>query len=85
MPLQTHKYTNGKITIVWKPGLCIHSAICFKGLPAVFDPRRKPWIEAGNSSTERIIEQVNACPSGAIGFYYNDEGGTDNVHVPSEG
>jgi uncharacterized Fe-S cluster protein YjdI len=73
MPVQTHKYTNGEITIVWKPGMCIHSAVCFKGLPEVFDPRRKPWIEATGSSTEKIIEQVKACPSGAISFYFNGE------------
>ncbi len=75
MPLQTHKYSNGEITIVWKPGVCIHSAVCFKGLPEVFDPRRKPWIEAAGGSTEKIIEQVKACPSGAISFYYNNEAG----------
>jgi uncharacterized Fe-S cluster protein YjdI len=73
MPLQTHRYTNEEVTIVWKPAQCIHSGICFKGLPEVFDPRRKPWIEAAKSSTEKIIAQVKACPSGAISFYYNGE------------
>ena len=62
----TKKYTNGEITIGWKPYLCIHSGICFKGLPAVFDPRKKPWIEPSQASTNAIIEQVNKCPSGAL-------------------
>ena len=44
MAQKTHHYSNGEITVIWKPEVCIHSAICFKGLPAVFDPRRKPWI-----------------------------------------
>lgn len=74
MPIQTHKYTNGTITIVWKPSICIHSGICFKGLPEVFDPRRKPWIIADNSTTEKMVEQIKACPSGALSFYYNEEG-----------
>jgi uncharacterized Fe-S cluster protein YjdI len=71
----TKTYTNGKITVVWKPGACIHSTICWKeatGLPEVFDPRERPWIRIDAASTERIAEQVRKCPSGALSFYYND-------------
>lgn len=66
MPVTTHKYTNGEITVVWKPTVCIHSGICFKGLAEVFDPRRRPWIDMSQSETARIIEQVKHCPSGAL-------------------
>ena len=68
----TKKYTNGEVTIVWKPSLCIHSAICFNGTPEVFDPRRKPWIVPENATTERIIEQVKNCPSAALSYFMND-------------
>lgn len=68
----TKKYSNGEITVIWKPGICIHSAICFKGLPEVFDPRRKPWIEMDQSSTEKIMEQIKRCPSGALSFELNN-------------
>ena len=73
MPLTTHKYSNGEVTVIWQPGLCIHSGICFKGLPEVFDPRRKPWIEADKASTEKIIEQVKKSRSGALSYKMNDE------------
>jgi uncharacterized Fe-S cluster protein YjdI len=66
MPQTTHKYSNEDITVVWKPGICIHSGICFKGLAAVFDPRRKPWIKIDKATTAEIIEQVKKCPSGAL-------------------
>jgi len=66
MPIKTHHYTNGEVTVVWKPDICIHSGICFKGLAEVFDPKRKPWIEMGKATTEQIIEQVKKCPSGAL-------------------
>ncbi len=72
----TKKYSNGEITIVWKPGSCIHSTICWKeatGLPTVFDPREKPWINIDGAGTDKIIEQVNKCPSGALSFFYNDK------------
>lgn len=68
------KYTNGEITIVWKPGVCIHSTICWKGehgLKQVFNPMEKPWIKPLAAETSRIIAQVNKCPSGALSFYYN--------------
>jgi uncharacterized Fe-S cluster protein YjdI len=73
MPLKTHKYTNGQITIIWKPDACIHSGICFKGLAPVFDPRRKPWIEMDKATTEQIIEQVKKCPSGALCIEVNEK------------
>ncbi|MHB8904552.1 MAG: (4Fe-4S)-binding protein [Melioribacteraceae bacterium] len=69
----TKKYTNGEVTVVWKPNICIHSAICFNGLPQVFDPTSRPWINIGAAGTERIVNQVKQCPSGALSFYMNNE------------
>jgi uncharacterized Fe-S cluster protein YjdI len=65
-------YTNGEITIKWQPEVCQHSTICWKGLLPVFDPRRSPWIDMDASTTERIIEQINKCPSKALTYFYND-------------
>lgn len=73
MSITKHYYKNKDITVLWQPTLCIHSAICFKGLPGVFDPRRRPWIEMDQASTEQIIEQVKKCPSGALSFTVNEQ------------
>lgn len=70
----TMKYSNGEVTVIWKPHLCQHSGICARGLPAVFDPRRKPWIDASQAATAQIVEQVKKCPSGALSFLMNHEG-----------
>ncbi len=72
MSQKTFKYSNDEVTVVWKPEICIHSAICVKGLPAVFNAGRKPWIEMSQSDTNAIIEQVRKCPSGAISYVMND-------------
>lgn len=64
------EYSNGEVVITWQPEKCIHSGICVRGLPRVFNPRKKPWIEIGNASTEELVDQVKKCPSGALGFYF---------------
>ncbi len=73
MPKESIKYTNGEVTVVWKPNTCIHSTLCWKGLIAVFDPREKPWIKMDGASTEKIIEQVKKCPSAALSYFKNDD------------
>ncbi|MBK6641303.1 MAG: (4Fe-4S)-binding protein [Bacteroidia bacterium] len=67
----TKRYNNGEVTVVWQPHLCIHSAICFRGLPEVFDPRKRPWITPEGSTTEQIVAQVSKCPSGALSIEKN--------------
>lgn len=62
------RYTNGEVTVIWQPSLCVHSAICFRGLPAVFDPRRRPWVVLDGHTSDAIITQVEECPSGALSF-----------------
>ena len=65
------EYTNGEVTIVWKPGTCMHSKICITGLPAVFDFQARPWINTQGASTPEMIAQVQKCPSGALSYYLN--------------
>lgn len=68
------EYTNGEVTIVWKPGSCIHSEKCWRGLSSVFKPKDKPWIDATGAESEAIIKQVSQCPSGALTTYRNSAG-----------
>ncbi|WP_053975996.1 (4Fe-4S)-binding protein [Mangrovimonas xylaniphaga] len=67
----TKEYSNGEVTIVWEPRKCIHSGICVKGLPDVFQPQDKPWIKIQAASTSALVNQVKQCPSGALSFYMN--------------
>jgi len=77
------EYSNGDITIVWKPDLCIHSTHCWKGedgLLDVFNPREKPWINPEGATSEQIMNQVEKCPSGALSYYKNGETQEDDVN-----
>lgn len=67
------EYSNGEITVVWKPKQCIHAGICVKTLPQVYKPKEKPWIQIEHASTEALKDQVTQCPSGALSYYMNGE------------
>lgn len=73
MPKETLHYTNNEVTVVWKPKVCIHSTICWKGLIEVFNPKERPWVKMDGATTEKIIEQVRKCPSGALSYFLNSE------------
>jgi uncharacterized Fe-S cluster protein YjdI len=79
----TKKYTNGEVTVVWKPNQCIHSTICFKGLSSVFDPQKRPWVTPEGGTTQQIVDQIKKCPSGALSYFMNDEAGSE-VNVEAE-
>lgn len=80
----TKHYTNGEVTVVWKPSICIHSAICFKGSPTVFNPHQRPWITPEGGTTQQIIDQVKKCPSGALSYFMNNETETKPVSITGE-
>jgi len=67
------QYDNKDIIVTWKPDQCIHSTLCWKGLLEVFNPRNRPWINMDGADTEKIIEQVGKCPSGALSYTLKGE------------
>ena len=66
-------YSNRDVTVVWKPDLCQHSGICVRGLPSVFRPKLKPWIDLSPSDSKSITDQVERCPSGALSWFKNPD------------
>jgi len=62
------KYKKGKLTVHWNLDVCIHSGVCAAGLPKVFDPRRRPWIDLEQANDDEIKKQVSGCPSQALTF-----------------
>lgn len=69
-------YYGKDITVHFNLAVCSHNAACVKGLPEVFNTRKRPWIMADNAPVEKVIETIHKCPSGALsytvdGVYYS--------------
>lgn len=65
----TKKYKENKgITILWTPSKCVHAGICVKTLPKVYHPKDKPWITPEIATVDELINQINQCPTGALGY-----------------
>lgn len=62
-------YETREITVTFEPGLCIHSGNCVRGLPLVFDVRRKHWVRPEAAPADAVAAQVARCPSGALKSY----------------
>jgi uncharacterized Fe-S cluster protein YjdI len=65
-PLQ--EYKSDAIIVRFDPRICIHSGVCVRGLRAVFDVGKRPWVNVEGASVEAIAEQIQRCPSGALSF-----------------
>ncbi|HWP82367.1 MAG TPA: (4Fe-4S)-binding protein [Bacteroidota bacterium] len=64
--LQT--YGTDGIIVTFDPNLCIHSGNCLRGLPLVFDRKRKRWIRPELASAGDVASQIERCPSGALQY-----------------
>ncbi len=66
MSARLQTYEGETLTVTFDPGACIHSGTCVRGLPSVFDVKRKPWVAMTGAAAEAIASQVARCPSGAL-------------------
>ena len=64
-------YTGPIVDVSFDGAICQHAAECVRGMPTVFDPTRRPWIDPERADTEAAAQQLRdviaRCPSGALG------------------
>ena len=65
-PKRLQVYETRAITVTFDPGVCRHTGVCLRGLPAVFDLQRQHWIRPELAGADEVAAQVARCPSGAL-------------------
>jgi uncharacterized Fe-S cluster protein YjdI len=65
--LQT--YESKEVRVTFDPAVCIHSRVCLRSLPVVFDVTKKRWVHPENASASEVLDAVSKCPSGALQAY----------------
>jgi CDGSH-type Zn-finger protein/uncharacterized Fe-S cluster protein YjdI len=66
MSAPVKEYAGDGFTVSYDASRCIHAAECVHGLPIVFDPDARPWIQPRNGSAAEVAAVVARCPTGAL-------------------
>jgi uncharacterized Fe-S cluster protein YjdI len=76
-PKRLQTYETDEIIVTFDPAICIHSGVCVRGLPAVFDVKRKRWVRPDLGTAEEVAAQVSRCPSGALQYRMKGDAQSD--------
>ncbi len=74
---QDKRYTSDDVDVTFNLKRCIHAKECIRGLSAVFDTDKRPWIQPGNATADDVAQVVVRCPSGALHYDRKDGGGEE--------
>jgi uncharacterized Fe-S cluster protein YjdI/CDGSH-type Zn-finger protein len=66
------RYLGTDIEVSFDSDLCIHARECVRGLPAVFDRDRRPWVLADNAPADEVGTVIERCPTGALQYHRRD-------------
>jgi uncharacterized Fe-S cluster protein YjdI len=61
-------YVGADVIVTFDAEVCQHAGECVRGLPEVFDTKKRPWIDPDGASADAVRAQVKRCPSGALQF-----------------
>jgi uncharacterized Fe-S cluster protein YjdI len=59
-------YQTDQVRVTFDANVCMHSGVCLRTLPAVFDVRRQQWVRPDNATAEAVMAAVAKCPSRAL-------------------
>ncbi len=74
MSRRVHEYEGEQVSVSYDAKRCIHAAECVHGLPAVFNPDRRPWVDPEAADADAIAGVIERCPTGALRFERLDGG-----------
>lgn len=60
------RYEGRDVVVTFDAEVCQHAGECVRGLPSVFDTRKRPWIDPDGALAGEVRDAVARCPSGAL-------------------
>ena len=61
-----HRFEAPGIRVTWSKLRCIHAAECVRGLPRVFRPGERPWVQLEHAGADAVAGVIERCPTGAL-------------------
>ena len=84
-PASTRKrYRGEEVDVSFDLARCRHAAECLRGLPAVFDAERRPWILPDGAQPDDVVRVVARCPTGALRTHTTDPTAREPPVTPTE-
>ena len=65
-------YETDAIRVHWDSSRCIHTGICLRALPEVFDVHARPWVDLAGAGADAVADAVERCPTGALRYERTD-------------
>jgi uncharacterized Fe-S cluster protein YjdI len=78
------RYTGEALDVSFDPLRCRHAAECLRGLPAVFDLDRRPWILPDGGDPADVVRVVARCPTGALRTHPRTSAASEHPAAPTE-
>jgi uncharacterized Fe-S cluster protein YjdI/CDGSH-type Zn-finger protein len=76
---QIYDHERGEIRGTYDVNRCLHAAECINGLPTVFDPTRRPWVDLSAAVADDIASVLVRCPTGALRYERLDAASQENA------
>ncbi|HEX4733994.1 MAG TPA: CDGSH iron-sulfur domain-containing protein [Thermoleophilaceae bacterium] len=76
-------YETDSIRVHWDSSRCIHTGICLRRLPAVFDVNARPWVDLSAADADAVADTVAHCPSGALRYERLDGAQQEQAERPT--
>lgn len=73
------RYTSDAVDVTFNLKRCIHAGECLKRVSAVFDTKKRPWIQPDQAPADAIAEMIPHCPSGALHYERKDGGAPESI------
>jgi uncharacterized Fe-S cluster protein YjdI len=78
------RYTGQAVDVSFDPARCRHAAECLRGLPAVFDRHRRPWVLPDGGAPADVVDVLARCPTGALRTHPRESVPREQPATPAE-